>query len=204
MNLEPGRQAVAAPGGDPGLVLHQGAREADRPDAMGRGRSARRSGAGSNWTGCGTTRWTKRSRGSGSWEPTSAARPCARRLRTPALPDHQSSADALSELPRGGLPDRQRGEGTKERPYLSVRIGLEPGLVTAVLMETGLLAPPASRAIKAMAVSQLDAALLDSVVRLVRLVDAPRDYTALAPSRSAKSCTDWRSESRVAGCAKSR
>jgi AraC-like DNA-binding protein len=48
-------------------------------------------------------------------------------------------------------------------------------------MKTGLLAPRASRAIKAMAVSELDADLLDSVVRLVRLVDAPRDYTALAP-----------------------
>jgi AraC-like DNA-binding protein len=72
-------------------------------------------------------------------------------------------------------------EGTKERPYLAVRIGLDPALVTAVLMETGLLAPRTRRAIKAMAVSGLDADLLDSVVRLVRLVDAPRDYTALAP-----------------------
>ena len=72
-------------------------------------------------------------------------------------------------------------EGTRERPYLGVRIGLEPALVTAVLLECGLLAPRASRAIKAMAVSWLDANLLDSVVRLVRLVDAPRDYTALAP-----------------------
>ena len=72
-------------------------------------------------------------------------------------------------------------EGTKEQPYLAVRIGLDPALVTAVLMETGLLARRAGRAIKAMAVSQLDADLLDSVVRLVRLVDVPRDYAALAP-----------------------
>ena len=72
-------------------------------------------------------------------------------------------------------------EGTKERPYLAVRIGLDQALVTEVLMETGLLAPRGGRAIKAMAVSSLDANLLDSVVRLVRLVDAPRDYTALAP-----------------------
>jgi len=72
-------------------------------------------------------------------------------------------------------------EGTKERPYLAVRIGLDPALVTAVLMESGLLPPRASRAIKAVAVSRLDADLLDSVVRLVRLVDAPRDYAALAP-----------------------
>ena len=62
-----------------------------------------------------------------------------------------------------------------------MRIGLDPVLVTAVLMEAGLLAPRASRASKAVAVSRLDPALLDSVVRLVRMVDSPRDYAALAP-----------------------
>jgi len=72
-------------------------------------------------------------------------------------------------------------EGTKERPYLAVRVDLDPALVTAVLMETGLLSARAGRSIKALAVSELDADLLDSVVRLVRLVDAPRDYAALAP-----------------------
>jgi AraC-like DNA-binding protein len=72
-------------------------------------------------------------------------------------------------------------EGTRERPYLAVRIGLDPALITSVLMDSGLLAWRAGRAIKAMAVSRLDADLLDSVVRLVRLVDVPRDYAVLAP-----------------------
>lgn len=72
-------------------------------------------------------------------------------------------------------------EASKERPYLAVRLVLDPAIVTAVLMETGLLASRTDAAVKAMAVSRLDASLLDSVVRLVRLVDAPRDYAALAP-----------------------
>jgi AraC-like DNA-binding protein len=72
-------------------------------------------------------------------------------------------------------------EATKVRPYLAVRISLNPALVTAVLMEAGLFVPRAGRAIKAVAVSRLDTDLLDSVLRLVRLVDAPRDYAALAP-----------------------
>ena len=72
-------------------------------------------------------------------------------------------------------------EASKERPYLAARLGLDPAIVTAVLMETGLLTCPADRAVKAMAVGQLDANLLDGVVRLVRLVDTPRDYAALAP-----------------------
>lgn len=72
-------------------------------------------------------------------------------------------------------------EASKERPYLAVRLDLDPTLVTAVLMETGLLATRTNSAVKAMAVSRLDADLLDSVVRLVRLVGTPRDYGALAP-----------------------
>lgn len=72
-------------------------------------------------------------------------------------------------------------EASKERPYLAVRVDLDPAIVTAVLMDTGLLASRTNGAVKAIAVSRLDADLLDSVVRLVRLVEAPRDYAALAP-----------------------
>ena len=72
-------------------------------------------------------------------------------------------------------------EASKERPYLAVRLVLDPAIVTAVLMETGLLASRTDAAVKAVAVSRLEANLLDSVVRLVRLVDSARDYAALAP-----------------------
>lgn len=72
-------------------------------------------------------------------------------------------------------------EASRERPFLAARFVLDPAIVTAVLMETGLLTSRSDGAVKALAVSPLDADLLDSVVRLVRLVDAPRDYAALAP-----------------------
>jgi AraC-like DNA-binding protein len=72
-------------------------------------------------------------------------------------------------------------EASKERPYLAVRLVLDPAVVTAVLMEAGLLASRTDDAVKAMAVSRLDTSLLDAVVRLVRLLDAPSDYAALAP-----------------------
>src|SRR5438552_6826706 len=72
-------------------------------------------------------------------------------------------------------------EASKERPYFAVRLVLRPAIVTEVLIETGLLASRTSAAVKAMAVSRLDTDLMDGVLRLVRLVDAPRDYAALAP-----------------------
>lgn len=72
-------------------------------------------------------------------------------------------------------------EASTERPYLAVRLVLDPAIVTAVLMETGLLRSRSDAPVKAMAVSPLDADLMDSVVRVVRLADSPRDYAALAP-----------------------
>lgn len=72
-------------------------------------------------------------------------------------------------------------DASKERPYLAARLVLDPAVVTAVLMEAGLFASRAEAGVKAMAVSRLDANLLDSMARLVRLIDAPRDHAALAP-----------------------
>jgi len=72
-------------------------------------------------------------------------------------------------------------EASKERPYLAVRVALDPAVVTAVLTETNFAASRADAAVKAVTVSRLDANLLDSVVRIVRLLDAPRDYGVLAP-----------------------
>jgi AraC-like DNA-binding protein len=85
-------------------------------------------------------------------------------------------------LVSAGLPVVARlVEASRKRPYLAVRLDLDPAIVTGVLVEMGLLTSRTESAVKAMAVSQLDANLLDSMVRLVRLVEAPRDYTALAP-----------------------
>lgn len=72
-------------------------------------------------------------------------------------------------------------EASQERPYLSLRLELAPTLVSALLVELGL-AMPASRADeRAVAVSLLDANLLDPVVRIVRLLDAPAEAPILMP-----------------------
>lgn len=72
-------------------------------------------------------------------------------------------------------------EASEERPYLSLRLDLDPALVGSVMIEAGRLPPRGSSAVKAIDVSPLDAGLLDAVVRLVRLLDAPAAARFLAP-----------------------
>ena len=74
-------------------------------------------------------------------------------------------------------------DASPERPYLALRLVLDPSVVTSVMVESGL-GPPGGDGhggVKAVDVSALDADLLDATVRLVRLVDTPAEYRALAP-----------------------
>ena len=68
-----------------------------------------------------------------------------------------------------------------ENPHLSLRLDLDPALVSSVMVEASY--PPAQRgaSVKAIDVSPLDADLLDAVVRLVRLIDSPVEAHVLAP-----------------------
>jgi AraC-like DNA-binding protein len=72
-------------------------------------------------------------------------------------------------------------EASKEQPYLSARLQLDPTLVGSVLVEADVPSPPGQGDVKAMDVCPLDASLLDAVVRLVRLLDSPSEARVLAP-----------------------
>ena len=72
-------------------------------------------------------------------------------------------------------------EASPERPYLAFVLRLDPAVVGAVLVEAGHPAPRLSPAARAVAVSPLDAGLLDAVVRRVRLLDDPGEARVLAP-----------------------
>src|SRR5262245_48243905 len=81
-----------------------------------------------------------------------------------------------------GLPfASQITEASRERPYQGVVLTLDPTLVGSVMVEAGHPAPRSQAAVKAVDVSPLDADLLDAMVRLVRLLDAPTDARFLAP-----------------------
>ncbi|MGD1276334.1 MAG: AraC family transcriptional regulator [Tepidisphaeraceae bacterium] len=72
-------------------------------------------------------------------------------------------------------------EASPQRPYLSFRLVLDPSVVTSVMVESGLVQPRLDGGVKAVDVSPLDANLLDATLRLVRLIDKPTEYRALAP-----------------------
>ena len=72
-------------------------------------------------------------------------------------------------------------EASEERPYLSLRLELAPALVSAVVLEADLAALSIPADMRAIAVSPLDADLLDASVRLVRLLDCPAEAQVLLP-----------------------
>ncbi|QQS48010.1 MAG: AraC family transcriptional regulator [Acidobacteriota bacterium] len=72
-------------------------------------------------------------------------------------------------------------EATSNSPYLGFRLNLDPAIVASVLMESGIEFKKGDASEKALDVSPTDADLLDAIVRLVRLLDAPNERQFLAP-----------------------
>jgi AraC-like DNA-binding protein len=73
-------------------------------------------------------------------------------------------------------------EASAERPYLSLRLDLDPALVGSVMVEAGHLSSrDRGGDVRALDVSPLDADLLDAVVRLLRLLDSPAEARVLRP-----------------------
>lgn len=70
-------------------------------------------------------------------------------------------------------------EASPAAPYLAISIALNPDLLSSVLLDMHGPTGPADRA--GMAVSPIDAQLLDPITRLLRLLDRPRDIPMLAP-----------------------
>lgn len=69
-------------------------------------------------------------------------------------------------------------DASSDAPYLAVSVGLDPALVSSLLLE-GAPVPPAP--VEGMAVATADDALIDALLRMVRLLDRPGDAPMLAP-----------------------
>jgi AraC-like DNA-binding protein len=72
-------------------------------------------------------------------------------------------------------------EASNERPYLCLRLNLDLEEVARLLLELGDRGPAPSEADRGLFVARLDESLLDAVLRMVRLLDAPDDIAVLAP-----------------------
>jgi len=90
-------------------------------------------------------------------------------------PDHYLLASV--ELPMTG----KVVEATPTRPYLALRLDLEPSLVGSVLLEAGQVNLQPKEATSAVVVSKLDSCLFDAVVRLVRATESPWESRLLIP-----------------------
>ncbi|MBI2255384.1 MAG: AraC family transcriptional regulator [Proteobacteria bacterium] len=73
-------------------------------------------------------------------------------------------------------------EATPERPYLSFKLNLDPHLISELILETGLTddvereAPSTS-----LSLATVTPELLDAVIRMLRLLESPRDIAVLGP-----------------------
>ena len=72
-------------------------------------------------------------------------------------------------------------EASKERPFLSLRLDLAPSLVGEVLVEVGHASLRDHADVRAISVSPVDGHLLDAMVRVARLLDAPDEAPVLLP-----------------------
>lgn len=71
-------------------------------------------------------------------------------------------------------------EASPGRPCLMARVALDPAVVGELLADCTIAPPPGPPA-RGLAVTTIEAPLLDSVCRLVALLDTPRDVAPLSP-----------------------
>jgi AraC-like DNA-binding protein len=72
-------------------------------------------------------------------------------------------------------------EATPEHPYLSLRLNLDLEEIARLVLELGARAPSAPTADRGLFIARLDEALLDAVLRMVKLLDTPEDIGVLGP-----------------------
>jgi len=84
---------------------------------------------------------------------------------------------ATVELPMAG----RVVEACKDRPYLAIRLNLDPSLVSSVMVESGIPSPSNQGDARAIFVSDLGSEVLDAIVRLVRIVESPAETRVLMP-----------------------
>lgn len=72
-------------------------------------------------------------------------------------------------------------EASPEHPYLCVALDLDVPTIAALLLEQGVVGSAGDGSAPAIGLSEVEPELQDAMVRLLRLLDSPRDAAVLAP-----------------------
>jgi len=72
-------------------------------------------------------------------------------------------------------------DASPDRPYLSLRLDLDPAAIAALMLESDMERAQREVPGPAVAINTLGPELLDAAIRLLRLLDTPRDIPVLAP-----------------------
>ncbi|BBB92531.1 MAG TPA: AraC family transcriptional regulator [Methylomusa anaerophila] len=72
-------------------------------------------------------------------------------------------------------------KASREFPYLAIRLDLDPNLIFDIMKETDLLPNKIKRSSRSLFLGKMPFNLLDAVVRLVQLLENPKDIPILAP-----------------------
>jgi AraC-like DNA-binding protein len=72
-------------------------------------------------------------------------------------------------------------EASVERPYLCLRLNLDLEEIASLVLELGERGPSLAATDRGLFVARMDEALLDAVLRMVKLLDTPEDAAVLGP-----------------------
>lgn len=72
-------------------------------------------------------------------------------------------------------------EASAEKPYLGLKMDLDPALIASVSVEAGVSPGRPDSSVRSIAVGKLQGELLDAFVRLFRLLENPHDYRVVSP-----------------------
>jgi AraC-like DNA-binding protein len=72
-------------------------------------------------------------------------------------------------------------DAAEDDPFLGLKLDLDPSIVASVAMDSGIKFKKGEVATKAINVSKVDADLLDTVLRLIRLLERPDEAKVLGP-----------------------
>lgn len=72
-------------------------------------------------------------------------------------------------------------EATPDNPSLGIRLDIDPAEINHLIAEAGPMSVPSLPSGRGLYVEQLDSELLDALLRLIRLLETPKDIPVLAP-----------------------